>query len=1002
MSFLLASKAVPFSGRIRGGMRPGKKIIVMGIVDSEPESFDISLTCGCGSAEKPPEDVALELCARFEDRQFLRKACVAGAWIEPERPIPYFPFIEDQPFRMEIHCEHQRFRIFVDGHQLFDFYHRVVSLPTIDTIRINGMHFLCEREAGRDRRRTMEPDVIRLYSSSPPPLDDGAEEDDDDFGDFGAFSGVPASVSFTEFDTPAVFGQAQTATAADTSPPGHFPELGSGPPVKSPSGDVVALSDSDHQGADSSGVPVKTLSADEQRKPLDQTQLSTHLNSTEPEALNGRAEAGTHRCNGGFTVGEVLTNGFGAFDGENGSLHPSPDHPANKGNIDPTLERSPSDSEDDLNDFAAFGGVEALGDDDSELAMGTREGEERTIAGKRLADRVSAELSDPGVAEVIIEENGVRDFHSVQSGTSDHPTIVTETLSNGERASLTDEDSDLRETDSCSAQVDAVEVGCSGEVVVQNGVMQGAGDLGEYDRDYDDGRGVGGVGKGAETGAGVSVSESFASFCQAVSPDGEEDFGDFSAPGVAPSACPEEGTVTPAEPSWPTEEDGEDFGDFGEASSFSSKGFAEFDRTESEQPGELADSVKDSGDDEGEFGDFGSRQEADEGGPGGEGGSFVDFPGSDSFADFAAAPADNGFDSGSGWSAFEDQGAGEGDSSWAAFGEEQSVTHSEGQTPLQEDAPVTATLPPSGASQSCRRDSGLVALASRLDRLFRTFFPETPVSECRVEVFPLRVLLDPPKSPEEEEEGGDAHPAPQEDLGGVWRQLLEIHDALGLRYQWGGSHSNKALLCSLGIDTRNILFSGQKKLPVIVPMYAAGLGMLEPTKEPVKPVSAAEKIASIAQAPPPVSTEMTVCSPDPGQEALPPVQFDWSSSGLTNPLDASGGSCLLNLDFFGPVDDSSSCSATSIPGVDPELYELTTAKMDASSTSSRIADAFARLMSTVEKTSTSTRKPRREENLSAEASKVIAGLPDLSFMQAKVLMFPATLTPLGCSAPSPD
>nr|XP_020513410.1 aftiphilin-like isoform X1 [Labrus bergylta] len=184
-------------------------------------------------------------------------------------------------------------------------------------------------------------------------------------------------------------------------------------------------------------------------------------------------------------------------------------------------------------------------------------------------------------------------------------------------------------------------------------------------------------------------------------------------------------------------------------------------------------------------------------------------------------------------------------------------------------------------------------------------------------------------------------------------------------------------------------------------MYAASLGMLEPTKEPVKPVSAAEMIASIAQAPP-AAPEKTSGTPDPvQQEALPPVQFDWSSSGLTNPLDASGGSSLLNLDFFGPVEDSGSTSSTSIPGVDPELYELTTAKLDPGNSGSRVADAFARLMSTMEKTSTSTRKPRREENLSEEASKVISGLPDLSFMQAKVLMFPTTLTPLGSTA-TPD
>ncbi|XP_077585934.1 galectin-related protein B-like [Stigmatopora nigra] len=128
---------VPFSGRIRGGMRPGKKIIVMGIVDLEPDSFDVSLTCG-RDKEEVAYDVAIKLTARFSDRQFLRSARVAGKWTEAEASTAYFPFIPDQPFRVEIHCEHQRFRIFVDGHQLFDFYHKVKSLASIDTVRIDG------------------------------------------------------------------------------------------------------------------------------------------------------------------------------------------------------------------------------------------------------------------------------------------------------------------------------------------------------------------------------------------------------------------------------------------------------------------------------------------------------------------------------------------------------------------------------------------------------------------------------------------------------------------------------------------------------------------------------------------------------------------------------------------------------------------------------------------------------------------------------------------------
>ncbi|XP_026887313.1 galectin-related protein [Electrophorus electricus] len=123
--------AVPFCGSIRDGMRPGKRITIMGIVDQEPDSFDISLTCGCG-------DVALELTARFEDRQFLRNAHVSGSWGEEESAIAFFPFIPDQPFRIEIQCEHQRFRVLVDGQPLFDFYHRVRPLVAIDTIQISG------------------------------------------------------------------------------------------------------------------------------------------------------------------------------------------------------------------------------------------------------------------------------------------------------------------------------------------------------------------------------------------------------------------------------------------------------------------------------------------------------------------------------------------------------------------------------------------------------------------------------------------------------------------------------------------------------------------------------------------------------------------------------------------------------------------------------------------------------------------------------------------------
>lgn len=77
-----------------------------GVNVSLSPSFCISLTCGRGSEAGPPLDVALELCARFADRQFLRRACVSGVWGEEEAAIAYFPFIQDQPFRVCPSPEH--------------------------------------------------------------------------------------------------------------------------------------------------------------------------------------------------------------------------------------------------------------------------------------------------------------------------------------------------------------------------------------------------------------------------------------------------------------------------------------------------------------------------------------------------------------------------------------------------------------------------------------------------------------------------------------------------------------------------------------------------------------------------------------------------------------------------------------------------------------------------------------------------------------------------------
>ncbi|XP_052402626.1 aftiphilin a isoform X2 [Carassius gibelio] len=793
----------------------------------------------------------------------------------------------------------------------------------------------------------MEPDVIHMYSSSPPPMEDGMEDEDDDFSDF---TGVPNSTSFSEFDTPTTFNQSQALNA--TSPP----ELLS-------NGRIVGLSAQPAGSTKANGVTPgsgqtstpngRTVSVEELKK---FSEHQAHITSLE-FTTGSRTDSDVIDCNG---TAEVLTNGFATLD-QGGS--PATPHKSNEFDVSP----------DDFADFTAFSNAEHNQPSETDW-------EHSNQGCVPPQNDASDSVEERGTS---LEDNS-RDSRNTGFGFF---SGNSESLSNGDWGFHEGSDLDRREL-----EADTAEVVSTVEPLALNGVT-----FSETDENRGSPDSIGDKSSGKQSDEKVSENETLemeteteTSFGRPLSTDALEEFSDFSMTGSVPSPPLQEETATPADQSQLAEDDDEDFGDFGDfgdASSFSATGFADFDQQGVSQP-ELDQNPPLEVEDD-EFGDFDTSKEPSKTElEGEEATTFADFPGSDSFADFSSAQVGDN----EGWQAFsEPDPSQKEEESWARF--DASATE-KNRDDWQESQPVTA--PPTAAEEhkSCTTS----ALLSRLEKLFQASFELVVAPPVEVQVTTLDTFLKPPDtSPQEDADRGPTNGA----LRDVWQQLQDVHNAFGLRYQWGGSHTNKALLCSLGIDTRNILFTGQKKQPVIVPMYAASLGMLEPTKEPVKPVSAAEMIASIAKSPS-VTTELNTCPPDTAQESLPPVQFDWSSSGLTNPLDASGGSSLLNLDFFGPVDESPSGTATSIPGVDPELYELTQAKLEVSGGSSRVVDAFARLMSTVEKTSTSTRKPvQKEENLSEEARRVISGLPDLSFMQAKVLMFPSTLTPLLPSSSSP-
>uniref|UniRef100_A0A4W6E351 Aftiphilin a n=1 Tax=Lates calcarifer TaxID=8187 RepID=A0A4W6E351_LATCA len=676
-------------------------------------------------------------------------------------------------------------------------------------------------------------------------------------------------------------------------------------------------------------------------------------------------------CNGRGT--EVLTNGFATFDLQGSPSSQNSVHSHIKGTSTEDTGGVPVCSpEDNFADFAAFSNAEGLvsqtADQDSDSPMEGGWPAEAACRDEHCT-----------VEQGTTSEDAVRDTNRTGPGTPGSDSISVPGEAPGGSCN-TDRGPDSQQRDAASEAV------CTNRPLALNGVdvanrdeSKDAAACSENDLSPD---------ATADSEAGHSdETETETSLGRPLSTDALEEYGDMSTTGSVPSPPLQGDVATPADHSQLAEDD-EDFGDFGDAGSFGGQGFADFaevqqeqSRSQSSAPAQEAPHAEEDDD----FGDFNSPKFHSGGNEGQDGGKFADFPVSDSFGNFSSAVDGADGEADAGWSAFgeqQQQVEEEAAESWAAFSTEQSIAppadsrEEEQQQEVeeqQEEEEWHRGEAPAVREESSRTDRQSASLSSRLEKLFQSSFPQTAAPPVEDEVLSLKILLEPPEDgPQPEAEEETRSPCSRSVGGGVWMQLQDIHEALGLRYQWGGSHCNKALLCCLGIDTRNILFTGQKKQPVIVPMYAASLGMLEPTKEPVKPVSAAEMIASIAQAPP-VAPEKSSCPSDTvQQEALPPVQFDWSSSGLTNPLD----------------------------GVDPELYELTTAKLDPGSSGSRVADAFARLMSTMEKTSTSTRKPRKDENLSEEAAKVIAALPDLSFMQAKVLMFPATLTPLGSQATS--
>ncbi|XP_019728020.1 galectin-related protein B [Hippocampus comes] len=137
-----------YIGEIKGGLRPSMKLVVMGIVDKKPKSIEVVVSSAPQQKESAEEeeqveaesegDVGLQLKVSFMDKAVQRNARLAGKWGPAENTLSFFPFAPGEPFKMEIVCEHQQFRILVDGQPLCGFTHRLPRLASLTALRVFG------------------------------------------------------------------------------------------------------------------------------------------------------------------------------------------------------------------------------------------------------------------------------------------------------------------------------------------------------------------------------------------------------------------------------------------------------------------------------------------------------------------------------------------------------------------------------------------------------------------------------------------------------------------------------------------------------------------------------------------------------------------------------------------------------------------------------------------------------------------------------------------------
>ncbi|XP_051867293.1 galectin-8-like isoform X3 [Pristis pectinata] len=123
---------VPYMGKIKDGLSPGRVITIQGKIKKNPDRFAINLRSSDST------DIPLHLAPRFKEKAFVRNSYLHQSWGEEERKIDYFPFNPDAYFEVIIYCDSDCFKIAANGQHLVEYKHRFTNLNKIDMLEMEG------------------------------------------------------------------------------------------------------------------------------------------------------------------------------------------------------------------------------------------------------------------------------------------------------------------------------------------------------------------------------------------------------------------------------------------------------------------------------------------------------------------------------------------------------------------------------------------------------------------------------------------------------------------------------------------------------------------------------------------------------------------------------------------------------------------------------------------------------------------------------------------------